>query len=684
MKNWIVSSVDKDFALKISQDLGITPFLSVLLSIRGFNDKEDILKFLNEYKDFSSPHDFIDMDKFVLRLRSAIDNFEKICIYGDYDADGITATVLMYLYLKDKGANVIYYIPKREEDGYGLNVSAIDYLKECDVDIILTVDNGISAEKEIEYAQKIGIDTIVTDHHRPPTKIPNAFAVVDPFREDCKSKFKNFAGVGVAFKAIVAMEEGNKSLAELMDLYGDLVTIGTIGDSIELKGETRDFIKKGLACIENSNRPAIKVILEKLGLNGKVLDSMDVAFNIVPKINACGRMGSADKSIKFLLSESVEEAEEIYSEMYSDNDLRKSTESKIMASIEQQLKLEPQRLLNKIIICEGKGWHPGVLGIVSARVTEKYGKPSIIISYDDEDAKGSGRSIEGFCLHSAISECEQYLDRFGGHPMAVGINLKTCNIGKFKECLLNYADKFGEMPLSKLCIDFKISPLSLSDDVLDELDKLKPFGSGNKEPVFGLYNMKISNICEVGGGKHLRLTLERNGKKVTAMYFGKNKKSFLYDVGDNIDLAVTMHKNSYAGYSSLSLFVKDVKVGGLDTYKCLTEKRVYEKFKLNEKLSQDEIKLIYPDRQEFALVYRYIKLNKRKIYTPELLSYKINNELLNSAKIRIILDVMQELDIMSVSSKEDEYYIAINDNGKKVNLKDSQILSNISKNDITG
>ena len=336
MKNWIVSSVDKDFALKISQDLGITPFLSVLLSIRGFNDKEDILKFLNEYNDFSSPHDFIDMDKFVLRLRSAIDNFEKICIYGDYDADGITATVLMYLYLKDKGANVIYYIPKREEDGYGLNVSAIDYLKECDVDIILTVDNGISAEKEIEYAQKIGIDTIVTDHHRPPTKIPNAFAVVDPFREDCKSKFKNFAGVGVAFKAIVAMEEGNKSLAELMDLYGDLVTIGTIGDSIELKGETRDFIKKGLACIENSDRPAIKVILEKLGLNGKVLDSMDVAFNIVPKINACGRMGSADKSIKFLLSESVEEAEEIYSEMYSDNDLRKSTESKIMASIEQQ------------------------------------------------------------------------------------------------------------------------------------------------------------------------------------------------------------------------------------------------------------------------------------------------------------------------------------------------------------
>lgn len=679
MKEWIVADVDKTLCLKLSEELKISPILSVLLNVRGLKDKNNIMGFLYGYNDFLNPYDFIDMDKLVCRLKKAIDNFKKICIYGDYDADGITATTMMYLYLKSLDANVMYYVPKRDEEGYGLNIDVINYLKECSVDVIFTVDNGISAEKEVEYANKLGIEVIITDHHRPPEKIPNGTAVVDPYREDCRSRFKNFSGVGVAFKVIAALETGKKSIDELMDLYGDLVTIGTIGDSIELNYETRDFVRKGLSVIETTNRPAIKVLIDKCSLTGKKLDAVDIAFNIVPKINACGRMGSAYTPIRFLLCEDTDEAEKMYNEINNQNNLRKSIEIQIMDSIEKKLKSQPEILLDKVIICEGEDWHTGVLGIVASRITEKYGKPSIIISYGNEDATGSARSIEGFSIHDAISECSHCLERFGGHPMAAGVNLKTSNISKFKQCLLNYAESFGEMPTAKLFIDFKINPLSISEDILNELEKLKPFGNSNSEPIFGLYNMKIDSITEVGGGKHLRIVVSRENKKITVMYFGKSKKDFLYTINDNVDLAVTVHKNTYAGYDMISLFLKDIKLAGIDTHKCIIEKRIYEKFKRNENLSENEIEIIYPSREEFALVYRYVKKNYKKVYVPEFIVYDIKSDLLNVAKVMVIFDVMNELKIANVSFKGDEYYITLNNMCKKVDLMTSEILNNINK-----
>ncbi len=679
-REWEISKLDKDVAKNIAEECDLSYFLSVLLSIKGIKSKDEVFGFLEGYNKFSDPFDFIDMDKLVSRVNRAILNFEKICIYGDYDADGVTATSMMYLYFKSRGADVIYYIPDREDDGYGLNTSVIDKLNSYGVKLIFTVDNGISAFNEIKYANSLGIDTVVTDHHRPPEKLPDAIAVVDPFREDCKSEFKKFAGVGVAFKAIVALEsEKSTNLNDIINNYGEFVTIGTIGDSIELIGETRDFIRKGLKIISRAKRPGIRVLLESAGLYGKQLDATNIAFGVVPKINASGRMGSADRAVKLLLAETTEDAEMIYNEINSENNLRKSIESKIMESIDSQFIKEPNRVLERIIIAEGKKWHPGVLGILSSRVMIKYGKPCVIITYDDENAKGSSRSIDGFSIHEAISSCSSVLERFGGHPMAAGLNLKKENIGKFKNLLIDYANREENIPFLKTHIDCKLNPATISEEMLYDLDRLKPFGTGNNEPIFGLYSMVLKDITSVGGGNHLKLKFVRDKAELTVMYFRKSIKRFPYCVGDTLDLAVTLNKNEYAGFISLSIYMIDLKLSSVDTNRVLTLNRLYEKFKNGKNLNKEELNLITPTRENFADIYRYIKSNKRPIYKAEIISSMINSNDINEAKVSIALDVMKELRLADISSDAGEHEIIINNMKGKVNLDSSRILRSLKE-----
>lgn len=676
-REWIVNNIEKEKIMECAKNWQVPPLTAAILYSRRFREKQEVLGFLNGFKETESPFDITDMEKIVERVNTAIDSHQKICVYGDYDADGVTATALVYSYLKSRGADVTYYIPSRYKDGYGLNVGAIDKLKEKNVDLIFTVDNGVSAFDEVEYASSLGIDVVITDHHRVPDKIPNATAVVDPYRKECADlKHKNFAGVGVAFKVIQAFETGTKNLSVLLDKYSDLVALGTIGDSIELIGETREVVKHGLKNIANSKRPGVKALLECSNLMGRVLDSSGVAFGLVPRINVSGRMGDAELALRLLLSEDDEEARTLCAELDGLNALRKNTENEILESVEKTLNNEPWRKHEKIIVVEGENWNHGVLGIVASRVTQKYGKPSILITIDGEEAKGSCRSVEGFSIYELLCLCAEHLQKFGGHPMAAGISLKTEDIENFRKSVIENSKKF-EIPFQKLVIDLNLKPDMISEKLLPQLDMLKPFGSGNPEPVFGFFGMTLKKIRPIGQGKHLRLTFERDGSNLEMLYFGKSAYDFLYYEGEVLDIAATLNKNEYRNIISVSVKIVDVRLSNLDFKSILEHKSIYEKFKSEDNLSSDEIDSLTPTHEDFASIYRYMRLIGDKPVRVDLLSERLFKGNKNTAKIFTALDVMEERGLADIHRSGDEYKINVKNINGKIKLSESYILTSI-------
>ena len=380
MKLWTVAPLDKGEATSIQTNYKLPGIIAMLLQIRNITTFDEIDDFLNNDSRIASPFEIKDMDKACERVRSAIDNDEFICVYGDYDADGVTSTALLYSYLEAVGANVMYYIPSRETEGYGMNIAAIDALHQKGVNLIVTVDNGVAAIKEIRHAKSLGIDTVVTDHHMPLGELPDACAVVDLHRPDCPSRFKQLSGVGVAFKLIMALEGEYCDVDSLLDNYADLLSIGTIGDIVDLRGENRVFVKRGLQSLMNTDRAGIHALIKNSGLEGKQLTAGNVSFTLVPRINAVGRLGLSGKSVDLLLTENMAEANKIAQAMGNDNTERQQIEKDIIQKIDEEITRNPSRVLDKIIVIDGEGWHQGVVGIVASRIKDIYGKPSIIIT----------------------------------------------------------------------------------------------------------------------------------------------------------------------------------------------------------------------------------------------------------------------------------------------------------------
>ena len=393
-KKWLFSKFDKQYAVDIAERFSINPFAAVLLASRNYQEDE-IENLLSEDNAFVvDPYELPDMDKAVRRINRAIENFEKIMIYGDYDADGVSSTALLYLYLQSRGADVQYYIPDRLTEGYGMNLDAIRKIKELDVNLIITVDNGISAILEAEKVKALGMDLVITDHHRPGDTLPDAVAVVDPYREEFDGVFNEWAGVGVAFKLIEALSEDEEVLTE----YADLVSLGTIGDVVPLKSENRTFVKYGLEKLNKQTRYGVEALRQISGFYSHKIAASNVAFTLVPRINAAGRMGSADRAIKLLLSTDEEEAKLLAEEVNEANALRQRTEMKIIAEAEEKIEKNADMAYDRVIVIDGEDWHSGVIGIVAARLTEKYARPCLVIGTKDGFGKGSGRSIEGFSL----------------------------------------------------------------------------------------------------------------------------------------------------------------------------------------------------------------------------------------------------------------------------------------------
>lgn len=607
LRKWEVRPLDKERAAAFAQTYGVPFFLAMLMNIRGLDDAAHLREFLGEGEPLSDPFLLKDMDKAAARITRAVDNMEKIAVYGDYDADGVTSTAMLYSYLETRGADVIFYIPQREGEGYGMNIGAVEYLKEQGVSLIVTVDNGISSVQEVARANELGIDVVVTDHHRPQEILPDAVAVVDAYRPDDTSPYKHFSGVGIAFKLLMALEDGAGDVEDLLEAYSDLAAIGTIGDIVPLTGENRTLIRAGLERLSQSDRPGVQALLENAGIAGKALTSTNVAFTLVPRINATGRMGAPERAVRLLISGYEEEAEVLSEEICADNEERRRVEAEIAEAAFADIEAKGY-MKDRVVVVDGENWHHGVIGIVASRVTERCGKPCMIISRGETEAKGSGRSIEGFSLFEAICACGDLLIKFGGHPMAAGITLKSENIEAFRKRINQYAaEHFPQMPTQTVTLDCKLNPAALSVSMAQSLTQLEPFGNGNPQPVFGLFNMELSNVTPVGGGGHLRLTLEKNGAVITAMRFNTKPEELPYHIGDKIDLAVQLEAREFRGQPSLTVIVRDMKFAAFNTEKNIASLASFEKWQRGEVLSAEDKNRLYPDRACLAAIYRALR-----------------------------------------------------------------------------
>ncbi len=557
-KKWQIYETDENKIQEISQKYNLNKLLSTILANRNIIDEKDIKQFLTPTrKDFHDPFLIHDMEKAVERIIKAIEKQEKVTIYGDYDVDGITSITVLKRYLSDRGLEVETYIPNRLNEGYGLNKEAIEKIHNNGCQLMITVDCGISGLEEIEYANSLGIETIVTDHHEPGNELPKAFAVIDNKRKDSNYPFRELAGVGVVFKLIQAISIKLGLAEEEYLKYLDIVCIGTISDIVPLVDENRVITKLGLMLVRQTKNIGLKAILKTSGYNK--IDSNTISFGVAPRINACGRMGVAEEALELFLSKNVNHVMELARKLNDHNRVRQETEKSIF---EEALKQIQEKHLdeNNTIVVGGENWHHGVIGIVSSKITEMYFKPSILLSFEGDDlGKGSGRSIPGFDLHDALMKCEDCIEKFGGHSMAIGITVKRENLEKLKQELENIAieEKIDEIvPIIK--IDARINLSEVNKEMVESLKELEPFGEGNKMPIFAFKNLKIDSIRALSEGKHLKLTLKDNNTIVNAIGFNMGELAQDYRIGDKIDVVGTLEINSFNGTDSIQINMKDL------------------------------------------------------------------------------------------------------------------------------
>ena len=549
--------LDEEKIDEIVRKFDVPELLATVLVNRGIVDDEEIRVFLNPTRsDFHDPYLMPDMEIAVERIIKAINNQEKVIIYGDYDVDGITSITVLKKFLKTCGLEVDYYIPNRLSEGYGLNKAAIDYIKEKEYTLIITVDCGISGIEEIEYANSLGIETIVTDHHEPMEVLPPAVAIVDLKRKDNDTyPFKSLAGCGVVFKLTQAlgMRLGIDEKEYLK--YLDIVCVGTISDIVPLVDENRVIAKLGLKLVEVTRNPGLKALLNASGY--KVVNSNTISFGIAPRINACGRMGYEEEALKLFLTENLVQASEITERLNKYNRDRQEIEKNIYDEAIKMMEKEDSNAQS--IVLGSNNWHHGVIGIVSSKITEMYFKPSILICFEGEDGKGSGRSIPGFDLHEALAETAKYLEKYGGHEMAVGLSLKKNNFNRFKEAFERYVEEkdiTGIVPIIE--IDKQISLKDIDSNIVKQLDLLEPFGEANRRPIFVYKNLKIDSIRALSDGKHLKMTLKDGNTIVNAIGFNMGQLSKEYMIGDRIDVVGTLEINAYNGREMVQINVKDI------------------------------------------------------------------------------------------------------------------------------
>ena len=555
-KKWEILKQDERLINRISEKYNLPHILSAVLVNKNIVDDIEIKKYLEPTrKDFHDPYLMPDMEKAVTRIIKAITQKEKTIIYGDYDVDGITSITVLLKFFKERGLDVGFYIPNRLDEGYGLNKDAIKQIANEGYKLIITVDCGISGLEEIDYAYSLGMEVIVTDHHEPLEELPNALAVIDCKRKDNSYPFNSLAGVGVAFKLIQAI--GIKLNLDEKDYlkYLDIVCIGTISDIVPLIDENRVIAKLGLKLLEQARIPGIKALI--MSANLKDISSNSISFGIAPRINACGRMGHEQDALELFLTENIIKANEITQKLNEYNRKRQEIEKKIF---DEAISMIEQDSNQDAIILGAENWHHGVIGIVASKITEIYNKPSILVCFEGNDGKGSGRSIPGFDLHSALCATSEYLEKYGGHEMAIGLSLKKENYNGFKQNFLKLANKSNikdYVPIIKIDKEITLKDIKVED--VEKLKLLEPYGEANFLPVFLYRNLKIDSIRALSEGKHLKLTLKDGNTLINAIGFNMGYYSNEFLIGDKIDVIGNLELNKFNGITSVQINMKDIR-----------------------------------------------------------------------------------------------------------------------------
>ncbi len=701
-KKWNVLGERTAELTELARSLGIGTLTAGLLANRGYTTKEAAERFLHmEEELLHSPFGLCDMDKAVERIKCAIDKKERIIIYGDYDVDGVTSVTILYLYLAAKGANVGYYIPNRMGEGYGMSEGSLDHLIDDGANLIVTVDTGITANAEVAHALSRGTEVVVTDHHECHGDLPKAAAVVNPRRPDCGYPFKELAGVGVVFKLLCAFETVYMGISEseavrrICEEYADLVAIGTIADVMPIKDENRLIVAYGLHKIEKSDRMGLTALCEAVSkkpdgtksARAPKITSGFIGYTLAPRINAAGRISSASLAVELFLTSSKDTAAELAARLCDINRERQSEENRIALEAYAKIEADHDFEKNPVIVLEADNWHHGVIGIVASRITEKYGLPSILISFDGAQSdgnldigKGSGRSVKGLNLVDALVHCGDLLEKYGGHELAAGLSVCRENIDAFRDKINAYArENFSnEELIPALDADFEISGEEVNIENADELRILEPYGVSNPVPSFILRNMRVQEVQSISFGKHTKILLARQGMPaLCAMYFSRSPKDVGVYTGDTVDVFASMDINEFGGQRTAQLIVRDIRI-------CESEYKKYEALRARylEIWQGGAIKPeenVVPTREDFAVVYNFIRRRARfaeeEFTVREMLLREMSLSEIGYIKLRFIINVLLEMNIVGVEETGNERYtFKIHYQSKHTDLEKSALL----------
>ena len=671
-------------ATQISDSMGISKILATLLLNRGYKTVRDVTAFLGKSTEIlHDPFLMNDMEKGAMRILEAVEKKERISVYGDYDVDGVTSVSILYLYLESISADIDYYIPNRKGEGYGVSEQAVKKLAENGTRLIVTVDTGVTAHKEIELAKEYGIDTVITDHHECPSELPSAIAVINPKRKDSTYPFQSLAGVGVVFKLLCALEtlrtgeDLTSCVRRIAKKYADLTAIGTIADVMPVTDENRLIISYGLSMVEDTDKIGLSTLINLCRTNDtkpqksktkKKISSGFVGFTIAPRINAAGRICDASLAVELFLSKNHADAEKYAIQLCDINKDRQLEENRIADEAFESIEKNGYDH-GGVIVLDNTEWNHGVIGIVSSRVTEKYSLPSILISfegnenpYDDEAiGKGSGRSIRGMNLVNALSSCADILEKFGGHELAAGLSVKRKNLKELQRRMTEYARASfnGEEPVGALDIDCILGERDVSKELATEITLLEPYGVSNLVPVFAMKNMVIEDIVPVGMNRHLKLILSKNGIRFTAMQFCVSSEEFGYEIGDEIDIAFNLEINEFMNMRTVQLNVKDIRLSESSLLIQENGEREFEEVKSGS-FAGDPKEMI-PDREDFAKVYNFLLKSAREgiseytyLRLLKALNCKRGAESMSYAKVKLVINVFLELNIAFIE-EIDEY-----------------------------
>ena len=645
--------------------------LAGILAARGITDPAEALTLLAGEEELSDPALLTDMDAACQRIWQAIDNGETIAVFGDYDVDGVTATALLYQHLKGMGATVKCMLPSREGDGYGLSKNAIQSMHNKGCTLIVTVDNGISAVEEADFAASLGMDLIITDHHLPPETLPKAVAVVDPRREDDHSPFKGLCGAGVAFKLCAALDGCPPE--EMLDYCGDLAAVGTVADVMPLTGENRTLVRSGLHQLQNTDRPGLEALLEEVGLTGKPVTAENVSYAIAPRINAAGRMDSAVTALQLVLCEDPDRAEELARKLNEINARRQEIELQIFNAAQELLEQEPERLEDRVMLLWGRDWHPGVIGIVASRLVERTGRPVIVVTIDaNGEGKGSGRSVQGFNLHACIGSCADLLVRYGGHAMAAGLSVREENLPELRRRLNEWAAR--ECPVlhtPPLTCDVAIHLDRITVESVRHLDQLAPYGAENPTPVFLLQNAVVDGVYPVSEGRHSRLRLRQGNACLYAVWFGMPAEQLPYTLGDVVDAVLNLSVYESTRGAQLSGRILDLHPAGLGT-ELARQAALVQALRRGTPLTEEQKREITPARSHIIAVYRELQARRWHAEDLQPLCAKLGEE--QTGKTLVAVTALEQVGLITAAEKGGAKFWELVPTAGKKNLSDAPIL----------